>query len=275
MLGSPIAHSLSPVLHRAAYAALGLTDWHYGYVEVDEAGLQAFLRDLDDDWAGLSLTMPLKRVVRPYLAGVSPLADQVGAVNTVLVRPEGLTGDNTDVFGIVAAVREVTDRPVRTGHVLGAGATACSAVAALRDLGCAAAVVHARDPGRAGDLLQAAGRLGMPVELAGLAPADLRRAAAADLVVSTLPAGAADRLAVAEGLTPPGTRGVLLDAAYHPWPSVLATGWERAGGQVVNGFAMLLHQAWAQVRLMTGAEPPLDRMRAAGEAEVARRAAVG
>jgi shikimate dehydrogenase len=271
VLGCPIVHSLSPVLHRAAYAALGLTGWRYDAVEVDEAGLPGFLAGLDPGWAGLSLTMPLKRAVRPYLARVAPLADQVGAVNTVLVTPDGLTGDNTDVHGIVAAVREVSDAAVTTGHVLGAGATACSAVAALRDLGAQQYVVHARDPGRAAGLLAAAERLGVRVELAGLDPDQLRRAAAADLVVSTLPGAAADRLAAP--LTAAAPAAVLLDVVYHPWPTVLAAAWSAAGGTVVSGFAMLMHQAAAQVRLMTGAQPPLDRMRTAGEDELRRRAA--
>lgn len=271
VLGSPIAHSLSPVLHRAAYAALGLEGWRYDAIEVDEPGLPAFLAGLDAGWAGLSLTMPLKRVVRPHLVRVSPLADQVGAVNTVLVTDDGLTGANTDVHGIVAAVAEAGAARVRTGHVLGAGATACSAVAALRDLGCDRAVVHARDPGRAADLLAAADRLGVGVELAGLSEADLRRAAAADLLVSTLPGEAADRYAAA--LTGAGVAGVLLDVSYHPWPTALAAAWAAAGGTVLSGFVMLLHQAAEQVRLMTGAQPPLARMRAAGEAELARRAA--
>lgn len=276
VLGSPIAHSLSPVLHRAAYAALGLAGWRYDAVEVDEAGLPAFLAGLDADWAGLSLTMPLKRVVRPHLVRVTATADQVGAVNTVLVTDEGLTGANTDVHGIVAAVREAGAGRVRTGHVLGAGATACSAVAALRELGCEQVVVHARDPGRAGDLLAAADRLAVPVQLAGLDQDDLRRAAAADLLVSTLPGAAADRYAGVLAAALPGGRpggGVLLDVVYDPWPTALAAGWAAAGGTVVSGFAMLLHQAAEQVRLMTGAQPPLDRMRAAGEAELLRRTA--
>jgi shikimate dehydrogenase len=277
VLGSPIRHSLSPALHRAGYAALGLTDWRYDAFEVDEAALPGFLAGLDAGWAGLSLTMPLKRVVRPLLARISPLAEQVGAVNTVLVRADGLAGENTDVEGIVTAVREagtgsVRTGPVRTGHVLGAGATACSAVAALRELGCSKVVVHARHAGRAGELVAAADRLGVRLELAGLEPADLHRAAGADLLISTLPAGAADRL-VADltraDLTRAGLAGgLLLDVVYHPWPTLLAQAWDRAGGGVISGFAMLLHQAAGQFRLMTGHEPPLEQMRAAGLARL-------
>ena len=269
MLGSPITHSISPTLHRAAYAALGLAAWRYDAIEVDEAALPAFLAGLGDDWAGLSLTMPLKRAVRPHLSSISPLAAAVGAVNTVLVLPRGLAGENTDVHGIVAAVRESGLERVDLGHVIGAGATACAAVAALRDLGADRCVVHLRDPARALDLLDAADRVGIAVELTGLADADLHRAADADLVISTVPGPAADSLA---GLLHPGRPGrMLLDVVYHPWPTVLARTWAEAGGTVVGGLAMLLHQAAEQVRLMTGAEPPLAQMRTAGDLALAGR----
>ena len=276
-----MAHSLSPVLHRAAYAALGLHSWRYQAIEVDEAGLAGWLAGLDDEWAGLSLTMPLKRSILPHLAAVTPLAAAVGAVNTVLVRTgespavaDGggaatlrLEGDNTDVHGILAALREGGTGPVGRAHVLGAGATACSAVAALRELGCTDPVVHARSAARAAELLAAADRLGVRVRLAGMD--DLSGLGTADVVISTLPAGAADPL-VGRILAVPPT-GVLLDAVYHPWPTRLGRAWQDAGGRVVGGFVLLLHQAVAQVALMTGRTPPVDAMRSAGEAELSSR----
>ncbi|MBI4941619.1 MAG: shikimate dehydrogenase [Actinobacteria bacterium] len=277
VLGSPIAHSLSPTLHRAAYAALGLTAWRYDAVEVAEDGMAAFLAGLDASWAGLSLTMPLKRVVRPLLAAESDLARAVGAVNTVTFGPAGPVGDNTDVHGIVAALAEAWVREASTAAVLGGGATACSAVAALRDRGVRAPRVHVRSAGRSGDVVAAGERLGLDVRLAALDAADVVHAAPA-VVVSTLPAGAADALAddLAAGLVAPAVRDgapppVLLDVVYAPWPTALARAWTGAGGPVVSGLAMLLHQAAEQVRLMTGLEPPVPAMRAAVEAEVARR----
>jgi shikimate dehydrogenase len=136
VLGSPIGHSLSPDLHRAAHAALGLTGWTYGRFEVAPDGLGTFLDGLGPEWAGLSVTMPLKRAVIPLLDEVSRLAATVRAVNTVLFHPDGRrTGDNTDVPGMVAALGELGVRRVESATLLGAGATASSALAALQALG--------------------------------------------------------------------------------------------------------------------------------------------
>jgi len=282
VLGHPIAHSLSPLLHRAAYAALGLPDWTYQALDVEEAGLTAFLAGAGPGWAGWSLTMPLKRVVRPFLVRESDVARDVGAVNTVLVAPDGLEGYNTDVHGIVEAFGErgVHDAPgapvpVRRGVVLGGGATAASAVAALQELGCREPAVHVRAVARAGDLLEAGDRLGVDVTLRPFtAEAVVESVTDADLVVSTLPAGVADPL-VADGVAAAAghRRPVLLDVVYDPWPTTLATAWAAAGAPVVGGFVMLVHQAYGQVHLMTGRRPPVAEMRAAGEAALAARPA--
>jgi len=174
VLGHPIAHSLSPALHHAAYAALGLDGWRYDALDVTQDELPAFVAGLDGGWAGLSLTMPLKLAVLPLLHHVEPLAQVVGAVNTVLVQAVGtgvvLTGANTDVHGLVEALREGLHQALREGRhagpgqgaqprsavVLGGGATAASTVAALSQLGVVRPVVLARSPGRAGPLLRAA-----------------------------------------------------------------------------------------------------------------------
>ena len=265
VLGSPIAHSLSPVLHRAAYRELGLTDWHYDRFECDETGLAAFLEGLDDTWAGLSLTMPLKKAVLPLLDTVSPLAERVGGANTVVLRDGRRHGDNTDVYGIVAALREAGVGAPGSAVILGGGATAASAVAALRELGLDKAVIWVREVARAGGVLAAAKRLGVAIEVRTLDRFDPD----AELVISTLPAGAADPLA-------PRLAGVpaVLDVVYAPWPTALARAVAARGGTVVGGLAMLLHQAVRQVELMTGrADVPVEAMRAAGEAELARRSA--
>jgi shikimate dehydrogenase len=287
------------VLHRAAYDALGLPGWTYRAVDVDEAGLEGFLAECaGDGWAGWSLTMPLKRAVRPLLVRESDLARDVGAVNTVLVAPDGLEGFNTDVHGIVEALREcgvpapdaapdaatdaapdpVVGAPAAGGEplraaVLGGGATAASAVAALKDLGCTEPVVHVRSAARAADLLEAAERLAVRPVLAPFdAEAMIGTVAAVDVVISTLPAG------VADGLVPDGVaaaararRPVLLDVVYDPWPTSLAAAWTAAGAPVVGGFVMLVHQAYGQVHLMTGLRPPVAEMRAAGEAALRER----
>jgi shikimate dehydrogenase len=271
VLGRPIAHSLSPVLHGAAYAALDLP-WVYGRAEAGEEDLPGLLGALDAEWAGLSLTMPLKQAVLAHLDVVDELAQVVGVVNTVLVQPGArggrplLVGANTDVHGVVAAVREVAPQgwAPRRAAVVGAGATASSALAALGELGVTDPAVLARTPGRAAPTLAAARRMGVA---ATLRPWDsaAETIAAADVVVSTLPPGAADPLAteLAGRRVPDGA--VLLDVAYDPWPSALATAWAAAGGVVAPGWGMLLHQGAEQVRLMTGRPAPVAAMRAALE----------
>ena len=270
VLGSPIAHSLSPVLHRAAYQALGLDDWTYLAISCDEAALPAFVGSCGPDWAGLSLTMPLKRTVLPLLDHVDPLAAATGGANTVVFRPDGRYGYNTDVQGIVDALTEVGAPAPGSVTILGAGATACSALAALPELGAKGADVLVRDPSRATGLLAAAERLHLRVRLR---PFDDPAAAGAapGLLISTVPAGAADHFSERIKLTAQAP-AALLDAVYDPWPTPLAAAAAAAGTVVASGFAMLLHQAAAQVELMTGKPAPLEVMRAAGEAELARRA---
>lgn len=269
VLGHPVGHSLSPVLHRAAYEALGLTGWRYDAIDVTEDQLADVVGALDGTWAGLSLTMPLKQTVLRLLDHVEPLAETVGAVNTVLVQPVGrtvtLTGANTDVHGIVAALREGfaaagRDLPAApSAAVLGAGATAASTLAALGELGCTAPTVYVRAVGRSGPLQRAAHRMGVSPVVRTLDRA-ATEIGEADLVVSTLPAGAAD--AVADQLTGRPS-GVLLDVVYAPARTALIAAWETAGGVTVGGARMLLHQAAEQVRLMTGRPAPLDAMDAA------------
>lgn len=272
VMGSPIAHSLSPALHLAAYRTLGL-DWTYVAREVDEAALPDALAGLGPDWVGVSLTMPLKQAVLPLLDQVSELAGQVGAVNTVTFGPGGRRhGDNTDVAGIVAALRAAGVTRAEGAVVLGGGATAASALAALRELGESAPTVVVRDASRAGGVTAAAERLGVQVRLQPWEQA-AALTAGAPVVVSTVPPGAADPVAAdwlaADRLgahRPAGPRGVLLDVVYRPWPTPLAAGWERVGGLAVPGLDMLLHQAAAQVHAWTGEWPDLPEMRRAAQA---------
>jgi shikimate dehydrogenase len=274
VLGHPIAHSLSPLLHRAAYAALGLEDWTYDAVDVTEEQLAGFVALLDSSWAGLSLTMPLKQTVIPMLDHVEPLAEVVGAVNTLIVqsapgRPV-LVGANTDVHGVVESLREGLGEQRRIGSavVLGAGATTSSTLAALAQLGCTTAQVFVRSLGRAGVTMRAAHRMGVePRFLVMDTPARLLDALrTADVVVSTLPPRAADPWAEQLG---DAVGGVLLDCAYDPRPTALGAAWAAAGGRAVGGERMLLHQATEQVRLMTGRPAPRAAMENALEAALA------
>lgn len=254
VLGKPIAHSLSPVLHTAAYQALGLDDWAYEVIECDEQGLPAVL---DADWAGLSLTMPLKRAVLGLLDHTEPLATEVGGANTVVFEPDGRHGYNTDVPGMVSALAEAGVTKPAAATIVGAGATACAALAALRELGLGETVVLAR--GQAGDLLAAARRLGMVADVRPLTT-EIRDT---DLLISTVPAGASDFLAERHWFSPADPVAVL-DVVYAPWPTPLAMAATKAGIPVASGADLLLHQAARQVELMTGcAEAPLPEMRAA------------
>ena len=256
----PIAHSLSPVLHHAAYAALGLAGWHYGRFAVDEAGLPGFVAGRGPEWAGLSLTMPLKRVALRVADAVDPAAAAIGAANTLVRGDAGWHAANTDVDGIVATLRETGVTRVGRGVVLGAGGTAQAALAALARLGETAPTVLVRDPARAGALRATAERLGVtPRVVGGFPDAAVLDRGAADVVVATMPAGAADALAGTAWA--PGT--VVLDVVYAPWPTALASGAAAAGCRVASGLDVLLHQAVAQVALMTGRPGPVAAMRAA------------
>lgn len=267
MLGLPIGHSLSPVLHRAAYAGMGLGDWAYDAFECGEGDLAAFLDRLDDDWAGLSLTMPLKRIALKLVDEVSDLAVAVGGANTITFRDGRRRGDNTDVHGIVTAVTEAGLGGPGSAVVLGGGATAASALAALRELGLASATLAVRNPTRAEGARAGGERLGLSVRVITLDA--LEEALPAGLVLSTLPGQGADAYA---GVVA-SSGSAVFDVVYAPWPTGLAAAVRQAGGTAVGGFPMLLHQAVRQVAMMTGRDDvPVEAMRAAGEAELARRA---
>jgi len=267
VLGSPISHSLSPALHRAAYRALGLSTWLYDAHEVQKPALQGFVASLGAEWAGLSLTMPLKEAAFAVADEVSDLARDVGAINTLVRRQDGgWKGENTDVYGVSQALREAGCVRVSSSLVLGSGATARSVVAALASLGCQQVTFAVRSAARP-ETLEQARRAGLEVHVVGLDQvAD--RVKDAPLVVSTLPADALADTPRAK-LLPAGSRledHLVLDVVYAGWPTPLARAFEEAGAGVVSGFEMLVHQAAEQVRLMTGLLPPLETMRAAGRA---------
>lgn len=243
VLGSPISHSLSPALHRAAYARLGLSGWSYEAREATEAGLAEFVDQCDPSWRGLSLTMPLK-VAALSLGEPDELTALVGAANTLVFTDEGRRLYNTDVDGLVAAVRRATPTELTTVTVLGAGATARSSLASAARLGVTEVTVVARDLARAESLRALAEACGLRLSLRAWD----RALPTADLVVSTVTAGAADARAaeVAASAT------VVFDAIYDPWPTPLTLAALRAGRTVVDGLDLLCGQAVLQIRLMTG-----------------------
>ena len=260
VLGSPIAHSLSPALHRAAYATLGL-DWTYDLCEVDAAGLAPFVAGCDASWRGLSLTMPLK-VAALALGLVDPGAAQVGAANTLVFGSDGQRHlFNTDVGGLVWALRRAGADALPQVTVLGSGATARSALVSVGRLGARRVTVVARTPARAEPLRSLGAELGVAVTLqdwtAPLPPADA--------VLSTAVAGAADPLAEAAAASAP----LVFDAVYDPWPTPLASAAAAAGRTVVNGLDLLVGQALRQLELMTGSSVDPGVLYAAGRAALA------
>lgn len=254
VLGSPIAHSKSPALHRAAYRTLGL-DWRYDAIEVRAGELSAFLAGLGPEWRGLSLTMPLKHDVIPLLTDLDRVAAATNAANTVLLggTEDGrtLTGFNTDVTGLVRALADAGITRATHVALLGAGATAGSALVAAAELGAESVEVIVRTPSKAQALVELGHSIGLIVtvaELSGLGDPGRR----ADLVISTLPGGP---VLAAEFPAELRRQALLFDVSYSPWPSALARSWAAAGGTVCSGLGMLLHQALIQVRVFVSGDP--------------------
>lgn len=260
VLGHPIAHSLSPRLHAAAYAELGL-DWSYDAVDVTEEALPEFVQSRDVSWRGLSLTMPLKRAVLPLLDSRDALVNLAGGANTVLFDDtpgsRAVRGFNTDVFGVREAFVAAGINKLGSIHLLGGGATASSTLIAAGQLGAKRALISVRTPLKALSLAQLGRSLGMDVTVHALGDeaAELPKGTP-DAVVSTLPGGTSIDLDLfAEKLR---SRSALLDVAYDPWPSALAERWTEAGGQVISGREMLLHQAVAQIRIFSAGDPSVE-----------------
>lgn len=264
VLGSPIAHSLSPVLHRAAYAELGL-DWTYEAMEVDSAGLAGFLDGLDETWRGLSLTMPLKRTVLPLLDDRDPWAEASGAANTVVLDEGRRHGFNTDVPGAVAALTERHGGPFGSAVMLGGGATAASLLLALSEVGCRSARLLVREPARAAATQAVVDRKGRgPAVQVGRLDEQFDEV---DVLVSTIPAAAQTPDLVARSRR----ARVVFEVIYDPWPTPIAGAALDDGRPLVGGLDLLVHQAALQVALMTGHDAPLTAMRTAGERALAAR----
>ena len=267
VLGSPISHSLSPVIHRAAYRHLGL-DWHYGAHDVGESALAGFLATRGADWRGLSLTMPLKRVALELADEATNIARTVGAANTLLRGHDGRwAADNTDVAGVVATLSERQADTSGSVCVWGGGATAASVLAALASMGTGAVHVHARSEQRAAAALAVAEALGQPA--APVAWAVNERCHEAATTICTAPAGAVDPWVAEIAARPQGR--LLFDVVYAPWPTPLAAAWAAGHGAVAGGLDLLVHQAVEQVRLMTGSHVPADVLRAAAAAAMDAR----
>lgn len=244
VLGSPIEHSLSPALHRAAYVELGLTDWEYQRHRVEADQLAGFVGDLDSSWRGLSLTMPLK-VAALDLAEPDELAVLAGAANTMIFHRDRRTAHNTDVGGLVAAFAAADVSEIGSATVLGSGATARSSVVSAARMGADRINVMARRPDHARNTLsELTDRLGVALDVVAWSAA----VPPADVLISTVVGGAADPVAEGAAAAAP----VIFDVIYDPWPTTLATAAEQSGRTVLNGLDLLVHQAVGQIELMTG-----------------------
>ncbi|PQZ61008.1 MULTISPECIES: shikimate dehydrogenase [unclassified Microbacterium] len=246
--GDPIAHSKSPDLHASAYRVLGL-DWEYGRRQVAAETFESTFSQLDSTWRGLSLTMPLKEAAFRVAATRDRHAELTGAVNTLLLG-DAPAGYNTDVGGIVDALAEAGVDQAGHVRILGAGATAASALVAASELGAGRVEIRARRPERAAALVDLGERIGTVVEVSPLdaPPLDV------DLTIATLPSGTTLPVETATAFGTSG--GTLFDAAYAPWPSALAVSWGE--GAVVSGLGMLLHQAVRQIRIFHHGDPVIE-----------------
>ena len=257
VLGSPVAHSRSPQLHLAAYRALGLDDWTYDRIECTADELPALVAGFGPEWVGVSVTMPGKFAALRFADERSARAELVGSANTLVRTEHGWRADNTDVDGVAGALGDV--RNLRRAVVLGSGGTAPAAIVALAGLGVTTITVVARNPEKAAQLLDLASKVGVAATYVELGSPDLAAVVdRADVLVSTVPADVAGRHATTFAQVP-----VLLDAIYDPWPTPLADAVAGAGGRVIGGLQMLLHQAFSQVEQFTGRQAPRAQMAAA------------
>ncbi|MGY1689704.1 shikimate dehydrogenase [Geodermatophilus sp. SYSU D01105] len=258
VLGRPVGHSLSPLLHRAAYAALGLTDWTYDALDIGAEDLPVLLAGLGEEWRGFSVTMPCKQAAVDAADVVDPLPRLLHAANTLIRCEQGWRAENTDVTGIGMALQLAGVEQVGPAAIVGAGGTAAAAAVALASLGAEHVDLVVREPARAFDVLRVLDTLGVPTTVRSLEGAVVD----ADVVVSTVPVGG--QPVVSE--LPWRAGQTVLDVLYDPWPTPLATRVLAAGGTVVGGLEVLFWQATAQVELMTGHPAPIEAMRAALDA---------
>jgi shikimate dehydrogenase len=257
VLGSPVAHSKSPLLHLAAYRALGLTDWTYERIECTAEQLPSVVGGFGPEWVGVSVTMPGKFAALEFADERTERAELVGSANTLVRTDRGWRADNTDIDGVAGALGR--HRRLRHAIVLGSGGTAPAAVVGLAELGVTEITVVARNRDKAARLLELGRTAGVTTRFCPLGDPGLPAAVAgADVMVSTIPAGAAAEYAETFATVP-----LLLDAIYDPWPTPLAAAVQKAGGEVISGVQMLLYQAFSQVEQFTGRPAPRTEMAAA------------
>ncbi|MCA0143457.1 shikimate dehydrogenase [Blastococcus sp. LR1] len=263
VLGRPVSHSLSPLLHRAAYTALGLSDWTYDALDIGPEELPDLLAGLGPEWRGFSVTMPNKQMAVEVADRVAPLPALLQAANTLVRDETGWRAENTDVGGIGMALQLAGVESAPRAAVLGAGGTAVAAAVALASLGARQVDVVVRNPRRAGDVVRVLEALDVRATVLPLQGARVT----APVVVSTVPVDGQPAVAALDW-----QRGqTVLDVLYAPWPTPLADRVSAAGGTVISGLEVLFWQATEQFELMTGEQAPIGAMRAALDAALAGR----
>ncbi len=258
VLGHPIGHSLSPTLHKCAYEVLGW-DWDYTAIEVKSGDLAQFISANRKNFRGLSLTMPLKEEALMIADSLDPLVKRINAANTLIFEDNEISAYSTDVSGFVQALAKAEVVIPNEITILGGGATARSAIAALDSRG-RTITVYSRSASRAAQLINSA--ISATVEVKDWDEA--QSGLSANLIIATTPSGATDHL------IPTQTSGTLFESLYSPWPTKLLGRWKDAGGKYIDGLDLLVEQGIGQIELMAYEPLTLDlrslavTMRAAG-----------
>ena len=254
IVGNPVAHSKSPQMHNAAYQELGI-DWQYLRQEVPQGELANFIEANRNHFKGLSVTMPLKEEALAVADTVTPLAKMLNSANTLLISDSEIKAGNTDAIGIKDAIWQNTKKKFKTATIIGTGATARSALAAIKALNIPQVLLVGRDIEKVQMLSNLAKQFAVQVKEHSWN--EMVKTMDAELVISTVPKGVMDEYAMLIPFNPK----VLLDVNYHPWPSPLAREWLLRNGRVVSGLEMLLYQGVKQFEIFTKRKPPIKVMR--------------
>ena len=265
VLGRPIEHSLSPVLHNAGYEAAGLAGWGYTRFETTAEGLPDLVEKSDPDFVGFSVTMPGKFAALRLADSVSDRAQLIGSANTLVRRADGWFADNTDTVGVCGALAELLgDEPVRHTLLIGAGGTARPALWGLAERGVKKVTVLNRSD-RSAELLPLAQNLGLELSFVNFDGDLSALARTVDVIVSTVPAAAVEDYVFTIAHAP------VLDVIYDPWPTPLTMCAAANGYKTVGGHVMLAHQAFSQFEQFTGVAAPREEMLKALNQELQKR----
>lgn len=257
VIGKPVSHSKSPVIHLSAYQALGL-DWAFQAVEVATDELATFLASLDPrNTSSVSVTMPLKFEAARSATTTSDVVKLTGTANTLVPRGDTWYAENTDIIGIEASLgaREYSWGHDTSAVIIGTGGTAIAALVALSNLGIGEVSVIGRSEDGLARIRELAGLMKLKISTLRL---EDQTHIGADLVISTVPSSATGLLELI-----PDSPRVLFDVTYDPWPTELAERWFLKGGDVIGGLDLLVNQAAPQIEMATGLAAPIAVMREA------------